>query len=128
MSDLLVTPWSVACQALLSMGFPKQKYWSGLPFLSPRDLSNSGIKSASSSSPALAGVSVCVCVCVHREKERPRETDFKELTYIIVEAGKSKIDEVGHEPGDPGKNRCYRLLAEFDLSLGKISVFLKIFK
>ena len=73
-------------------------------------------------------IRVCVCVCVHREKERPRETDFKELTYIIVEAGKSKIDEVGHEPGDPGKNRCYRLLAEFDLSLGKISVFLKIFK
>ena len=67
-------------------------------------------------------------MCVHREKERPRETDFKELTYIIVEAGKSKIDEVGHEPGDPGKNRCYCLLAEFDLSLGKISVFLKIFK
>ena len=75
-------------------------------------------------------VCVCVCVCVYTERKRDRErlTDFKELTYIIVEAGKSKIHEVGHEPGDPGKNRCYRLLAEFDLSLGKISVFLKIFK
>ena len=29
------TPWTVACQALLSMGFSKQEYWSGLPFPSP---------------------------------------------------------------------------------------------
>ena len=28
-------PWTVACQAPLSMGFPRQEYWSGLPFLSP---------------------------------------------------------------------------------------------
>ena len=31
--------WTVACQAPLSMGFPRQEYWSGLPFPSPRDLS-----------------------------------------------------------------------------------------
>ena len=31
---LFVTPWTVACQAPLSMGFSKQEYWSGLPFLS----------------------------------------------------------------------------------------------
>ena len=29
------TPWTVACQAPLSMGFSRQEYWSGLPFLSP---------------------------------------------------------------------------------------------
>ena len=40
----LVTPWTVACQAPLPMGFPRQKYWSGLPFPPPRDLSNPGIK------------------------------------------------------------------------------------
>ena len=34
----LVTPWSVARQALLSMGFSRQEYWSGLPFFSPGDL------------------------------------------------------------------------------------------
>ena len=28
----LVTPWTVACQAPLSMGFSRQEYWSGLPF------------------------------------------------------------------------------------------------
>ena len=77
-------------------------------------------------------VCVCVCVCVREKTERKRDrerlTHFKELTYITVEAGESKIHEVGHEPGDLGKNRCYSLLAEFDLSLGNISVFLKIFK
>ena len=37
MSDS-VTPWTVACQAPLSMGFPRQEYWSGLPLPSPGDL------------------------------------------------------------------------------------------
>ena len=31
----LATPWTVACQAPLSMGFSRQEYWSGLPFPSP---------------------------------------------------------------------------------------------
>ena len=40
----LVTPWTIACQAPLSMGFPKQEYWSGLPFPSPGDLPDPEIK------------------------------------------------------------------------------------
>ena len=40
---LLVTPWTVAYQALTSMGFSRQEYWSGLPFHSPGDLPASGI-------------------------------------------------------------------------------------
>ena len=32
----LATPWTVVCQAPLSMGFFRQEYWSGLPFLSPK--------------------------------------------------------------------------------------------
>ena len=40
----LATLWTVACQALLSMGFSRQEYWSGLPFPSPGDPPNSGIK------------------------------------------------------------------------------------
>ena len=35
MSDSFVTPWTVACQVPVSMGFPRQEYWSGLPFPSP---------------------------------------------------------------------------------------------
>ena len=43
---LLVTLWTVACQAPLSMGFSKQEYWNGLPFPSPRDLPDPGIEPA----------------------------------------------------------------------------------
>ena len=42
-----VTPWTVACQAPLSMGFSTQEYWSELPFPSPRDLPDRGIKPGS---------------------------------------------------------------------------------
>ena len=38
------TLWTVACQTPLPMGFPRQEYWSGLPFPSPGDLSHPGIK------------------------------------------------------------------------------------
>ena len=46
------TPWTVDCQAPLSMGFHKQEHWSELPFPSPGDLADSGIEPTS---PALAG-------------------------------------------------------------------------
>ena len=42
------TLWTVACQAPLSMEFSRQEHWSGLPFPSPRDLLNPGIKPGSS--------------------------------------------------------------------------------
>ena len=42
MSGSLVTPWTVVNQAPLSMGYPRQEYWSGLPFPSPGDLPNPG--------------------------------------------------------------------------------------
>ena len=48
--QLCVTPWTVAHQAPLSMGFSRQEYWSGLPFPSPGDLPNPGIEPGS---PAL---------------------------------------------------------------------------
>ena len=50
MSDSFVTPWAVAYQASLSMGFPRQEYWDGLPFPSPGNLPDPGIKPVS---PAL---------------------------------------------------------------------------
>ena len=40
----LVTSWTVAYQAPLSMGFSRQEYWSGLPFPSPGYLPNPGIE------------------------------------------------------------------------------------
>ena len=85
---LFATSWTVACQAPLSTGFPRQEYWSGLPFPSPGDLPDPGIELAFSVAPALAsrlppgnipsplellraahtaeilGASVCICVGV----------------------------------------------------------------
>ena len=52
MSNSFATLWTVARQAPLSMGFPRQDYWSGLPFPSPGDLPDPGVKLMS---PALAG-------------------------------------------------------------------------
>ena len=49
--QLFATPWTLTHQALLSMGFPRQKYWSGLPFPSPGDLPDPGTESWS---PALS--------------------------------------------------------------------------
>ena len=48
MSNSFVTPWTVACQAALSMEFPRQDHWSGLPFPTPGDPLNPGIESGSS--------------------------------------------------------------------------------
>ena len=48
--QLFVTPWTVAYQAPLSMGFSSQEYWSGLPFPPPGDRPNPGIEPRS---PAL---------------------------------------------------------------------------
>ena len=51
----LFDPWTVICQAPLSMGFSRQEYWSGLPCPPPGDLPDSGLKPTSLLSPALTG-------------------------------------------------------------------------
>ena len=55
---LFATPWTVACQAPLSMGFSRQEYWSGLPCPPPTDLPTPGIKPTWVMSPALQGDSL----------------------------------------------------------------------
>ena len=50
--QLFATPWTVAHQAPLSMGFSRQEYWSGLPFPTPGYLPDAGMELKS---PALAG-------------------------------------------------------------------------
>ena len=52
---LFATPWTVTCQASLSMGFSRWEHWGGLEFPTPWDLPNPGIKLASLASPELAG-------------------------------------------------------------------------
>ena len=52
---LLATPWTIACHAPLSMGFPRLEYWGGLPFPPPGDLLDPGIEPVS---PALQAYSL----------------------------------------------------------------------
>ena len=54
-SHSFAIPWTVTCQAPLFMGFARQEYWSGVPFLSPGDLPDPGIEPLSLSCPALSG-------------------------------------------------------------------------
>ena len=76
MSDSLATPWTVAHQAPLSMGFPRQEYWSGLPFPSPRDLPDPGVKPTSPASLALQANSLLA--------EPPRKLPgYKVLLYSL---------------------------------------------
>ena len=54
-SSLYATPWTVARQAPLSMGFSQQESWSGLPFPPPGDLPIPGVEPTPPVSPALEG-------------------------------------------------------------------------
>ena len=65
---LSVTPWTIAHQASLSMGFSRQEYWSGLPCPSRGHLPNPGIEPASLTSPALAGGFFTTSTTIHNVK------------------------------------------------------------
>ena len=98
-----MTPWTVAHQAPLSMGFSRQEYWSGLLFLSPGDLPDPGTEPRS---PARQADSL--------PTELPRElccTNFKRLKLQQRNQHQSRKDvtwvghrELPHECGNAGHN------------------------
>ena len=71
---LFVTPWTVACQAPLSMEFSRQEYWSGLSFSSPGDLPNTGVEPRS---PALQADSLPLSL-------QGRVTSFAHMEIIVL--------------------------------------------
>ena len=79
----LVAPWTVACQVPLSMGFSKQEYWSELPFPSPGDLPDPGIKHRT---PAMQADSLPLS---HQgSKKKP----YIDLHYVYLKAeGRFKV-------------------------------------
>ena len=82
--QLFVTVWIVAHQAPLSMGFPRQEYWSGLPSLPPGDLPDPGIELVS---PALQADSL--------PSEPPKKTLLKRR--FRAHHGASKIGLISRE-------------------------------
>ena len=102
---LFVTPWTVACQAPLCMGFSSQEYWSGFPFLSPGDLPDPVIEPGS---PALQADSLLFEPLgkPHRvsnkslllESDRPRGTVTSHLTlFLALELPRSNSSSVKWE-------------------------------
>ena len=112
---LFATPGTVAHQAPLAMGFPRQEYWSGLPFHSPRDLLDPGIKSGF---PELAGGfffttdSLCIYVCV-------KKILFKEFGSCHHRASKAKICRTSQQVGMLG--RGWGVVLSRISSLGNLS-------
>ena len=70
---LFATPWAIAYQDPLSMGFSRQRYWGGLPFHSPGDLPNPGIELVS---PAMQADSL--------PTELPGKPHCREPAYCIL--------------------------------------------
>ena len=121
MSSSFATPQTVARQAPLSMGFPRQEYWSGLLFPSPGDLSNSGIELKS---PALQADSLTTelwrkfsqlyldCIRSYVSSRFSEYTFFwnKIVRYLIISAFDSDI-------------RSIRLWKKFFLIFLKVRLF-----
>ena len=111
--QLFVTPWTVAHQAPLSMGFSRQTYQSGLPFPSPGHLPDPGIKTAS---PALAGG-----LFVTRAPRKPL------IWYPLVLFTQEYIDELSvlrntlAHKASPDCGLCKRLLRMDQFSLEMVA-------
>ena len=87
-SDSFVTPGTAARQAPLSMGFPRQEYWSGWPFPSPGDLPDPGIKPTC---PALAG-GFFTAESPGKPKTSMLYFDRKEKSQNVVEPGGFQLE------------------------------------
>ena len=90
MSNSFATPRTVASQAPLPMGFPRQEYWSGLPFPSSGDLPSPGIEPTS---PALVGVFFTIeppCICriksLWKNPQRTTDRDFPTVQQLGLPA------------------------------------------
>ena len=110
---LFATPWTVAYQAPLSMEFPRQEYWSGLPFSILGALPNPGIEPASRASPALAGRSLpphhLRSLSHHRDLLQEGEGPpvvAKESVYLLLGEGTSFPLNEWAVPKSPRPRSC----------------------
>ena len=94
--QLFVTLWAVAHQAPLSMGFSRQKYWSGLPWPPPGDLPNPGIEPSSLMSPVLASrfftTSTTWEACVRGENPLNLQVTFSRACFSYSKLSVSRND------------------------------------
>ena len=95
--QLFATPWTVAHQAPLSMGFSRQECWSGLPFPPPGDLPEPGIEPESLLSPALARrfFTTCATMVVYC---RAHLIEMRSLVWVLVQQDQCPCEDgkLGH--------------------------------
>ena len=85
--QLCATLWTVACQALLSMGFSRQEYWSGLPCPPLRDLLHPGIEPMCLMAPDLAGVFFTTSAMHNKNKNKEGgEEGSSRNSFLMVHA------------------------------------------
>ena len=93
----LATPWSVACQAPLSMVFFRQEYWSGLPFPSPGDFPDPGFKPRSSALQAGSLLTELLCpgsLCDHLLIWTWNLRDQKSSFFLFFGASSDHLDVI----------------------------------
>ena len=97
---LFATLWTVACQAFLSMGFPKQEYWSGLPFPSPGSSRSRGRTHVSCVSCIAGGFFTCWTI------GEGRPNDLGPLRAFLVPEGDNLVSKRSSQIwvifGEPG--------------------------
>ena len=99
--QLFVTPWTVAHQAPLSVGFSRQEYWSGLPFSSPGDLPDPEIELESFASPALAGRFFPSWAILQLSKSHSSSTDSSFSHRFLL--NQPHTAEATNQSSDPGQ-------------------------
>ena len=103
---LFVIPRAMARQAPLTMEFPRQEYWSGLPFPTPGDLPDPGMEPETPVSPALAdGLSTTEPPGKPKKREKEGQTGNRYRRYKETELW--KLPGTNNEPG--GRPGCERL-------------------
>ena len=108
----LANLWSVACQALPSMGFPRQEYWNGLPFPSPGDIPNPGIEPES---PALQVDSL---LPIHYRSLDGGAENTKWFSFIAeLPGGRGSLSSLYCMPKTPERMCCVRCFQTSFLTL-----------
>ena len=114
---LFATPWTVAHQAPLSMEFSRQQYWSGLPFPTPGDLPDPGIKLACPPSPTLP----VVFLPLHHLGSLGKSLNLAGLSFLICKWWLWYSVVVGLLRGwhawNPHSHRCHKSDAQEILNL-----------
>ena len=97
--QIFVTPWTVAHQAPLSVGLPRQEYWSGLPFPPPGGVPDPRIKPSSPASPALRLYSLPLSHLRIPDKGTPSCLFLHRASFWTQNP--STKEEAGGNPGGP---------------------------